>query len=297
MKLAHWIKVFYMHLKQRTLTKAATCSGVGVHSGKNVNLTIKPAPVNHGIRFIRTDLPDNPGVSALFKKVVDTSLATVIGDEGLIISTIEHLMACFAGMSIDNAVVELDSYEVPIMDGSALPFVSMILDAGIKEQIGPKFCIKVNKPIELKENGKSVSIYPCPEYRITCTISYDHPLIKTQTYTLSVNEKAFKNEICGARTFGFLQEYEMMKKYGLGIGCSMDNVIVIDKDTVVNKEGLRYDDEFVRHKVLDCLGDFSLLGMPLMGHIVANKSGHFFNHAFLNNFFAHKKSWETIAIK
>jgi UDP-3-O-[3-hydroxymyristoyl] N-acetylglucosamine deacetylase len=269
---------------------------VGVHSGKKVNLTIKPAPSNHGIKFVRTDLLDCPCISAHFNMVVDTSLATVIGYEGFIVSTIEHLMASFSGLSIDNALVEIDSYEMPIMDGSAGPFASMIRSAGIREQDAPRYFFVVKKPIELKEEDKMVGIYPCSTYKITCTIEYDHSLINKQSYSVDLSEQVFEREICRARTFGFLNEYEYLKRYGLARGVSLDNVVVVDSKDVINKDGLRYKDEFVRHKILDCIGDFSLLGMPILGHVVVSKSGHAFNHAFLKKFFFQKESWETRTI-
>lgn len=282
-----------MHIQQRTVARPFSCSGVGVHSGKKANLTIKPAPSNHGIKFIRTDLPDSPSISAHFNMVVDTSQATVIGYDGYIISTIEHLMATFAGLSIDNALVELDTYEMPIMDGSAGTFTSLIKEAGIEEQAAPRYYFVVKKPIELKKDGKSVGVYPCSTYKITCTIEYDHTLINRQVYSVDVSEQVFEREISRARTFGFLHDYEYLKYYGLARGVSLENVVVIDKHDVVNDDGLRYQDEFVRHKILDCIGDFSLLGMPILGHVVVSKSGHAFNHAFLKEFFAQKESWET----
>ena len=278
---------------QQTINKPVSCSGVGVHSGKTVHLTIKPAPVNHGIRFVRIDLPGRPGVTAHFNNVVDTSLATVIGAEGCIVSTVEHLMASFTGMSIDNAIIDVDAYELPIMDGSAGPFTALIKSAGTLRQEGRKCYFKVKEPISLSENGKSVNVYPAAEFRITCTIAYDHPLIGTQTCDFVIGCETFEKEICSARTFGFLHEVEMMKRYGLARGGSLDNAVVIDKDRVLNEGGLRYPDEFVRHKMLDCIGDFALIGMPIMGHVVASKSGHAFNHAFIEKFFKEKGSWET----
>jgi UDP-3-O-[3-hydroxymyristoyl] N-acetylglucosamine deacetylase len=283
-----------MKRNQQTIQSPASCSGVGVHSGKTVNLTIKPAPVNHGIRFVRTDLPGRPAVTAHFNNVVDTSLATVIGTEGCIVSTIEHLMAGFFGMSIDNATVEVDAYELPIMDGSAGPFTRLIKSAGTQVQEGPKCYFNVKAPISLSENGKSVAVYPSDELRLTCSIVYDHPLIGTQTCDFVIDRETFEKEICSARTFGFLHEVEMMKRYGLGRGGSLENAVVIDGDRVLNEGGLRFSDEFVRHKALDCLGDFSLIGMPIMGHVVTEKSGHAFNHAFLEKFFAEKGSWDTV---
>ena len=278
---------------QRTLAKPVHCSGIGLHSGQPVNLTINPAPINHGIKFIRTDLPDCPSISAHFNMVVDTSLATVIGYNGFIISTIEHLMASFAGLSIDNALVKLDAYEVPIMDGSAGPFTALINTVGVKEQTGPRCFFIINEPIELKENGKSVGLYPSSSFQITYTIDYDHPLIKTQSYSVNLTTDIFESEISRARTFGFLEEIEYLKKYGFAKGGSLENAIVLDQSDIVNEDGLRYQDEFVRHKILDSLGDFSLLGMPVLGHFVADRSGHAFNHAFLNKFFGNKDSWET----
>lgn len=282
---------------QQTINTPVTCSGVGVHSGKPVHLTIKPAPVNHGIRFVRTDLPGRPGVTAHFNNVVDTSLATVIGAEGCIVSTVEHLMAGFTGMAIDNAIVEVDAYELPIMDGSAGPFTELIKSAGSLGQDGRKCYFKVNEPISLSKNGKSVTVYPADKFRIACTIAYDHPLIGTQSCDFAIDRQTFEKEISSARTFGFLHEVEMMKRYGLARGGSLDNAVVIDGDRVLNEGGLRYPDEFVRHKVLDCIGDFALIGMPIMGHVVATKSGHAFNHAFLEKFFREKGSWETCTLE
>jgi UDP-3-O-[3-hydroxymyristoyl] N-acetylglucosamine deacetylase len=285
-----------MYIHQRTIAKPVNCTGVGIHSGKTVNLTIKPAPPNHGIKFIRKDLLNCPVISAHFNMVVDTSLATVIGYEGFIVSTIEHLMASFAGLSIDNALVEVDNYEMPIMDGSAGPFTTMIKSAGIRELDAPRYFFVVKEPIELNEDGKMVGIYPCSTYKITCTIEYDHPLINRQTYSVEISDRVWERDISKARTFGFLHEYEYLKQYGLARGVTLENVIAIDDNDVINEGGLRYQDEFVRHKILDCIGDFSLLGMPILGHVVAEKAGHAFNHSFLKKFFAEKESWETRTI-
>ena len=278
---------------QRTLEKAVSCSGIGLHSGKTVHLTMKPAAVNHGIKFVRKDLPDNPSIPARFNCVVDTSLATVIGSDGVIVSTVEHLMACLAGLSIDNVIVELDSYEVPVMDGSAGPFTRLILEAGIRELEAPRHFFILKEPIELEQDGKFVGAYPDDSFKITCHIEFEHPLIRSQSYTIEVVDHVFEREISRARTFGFLHEVEYMKRYGLARGGSLDNAVVIDENKVLNDEGLRYRDEFVRHKLLDCIGDFSLIGMPILAHIVTRKSGHAFNHAFLEKFFNEKASWQT----
>ena len=278
---------------QRTLDQKVSFSGIGLHSGKEVHLTLKPAPISHGIKFIRKDLPDNPTIPARFNCVVDTSLATVIGLDGAIVSTIEHLMACLAGLSIDNVIVELDSYEVPVMDGSAGPFTRMILEAGIREQKAERHFFVLKKPIELEQDGKFVGVYPDTTFKITCNIEFEHHLIRKQSCSIEVVEHIFEREISSARTFGFLHEVEYMKRCGLARGGSLDNAVVIDKSDILNEEGLRYRDEFVRHKLLDCIGDFSLLGIPILGHIVTRKSGHAFNHAFLKKFFNNKTCWQT----
>jgi UDP-3-O-[3-hydroxymyristoyl] N-acetylglucosamine deacetylase len=278
------------------LDKEVYCAGIGLHSGKTVHLSLKPAPVNHGIKFVRKDLPDDPTIPARFNRVVDTSLATVIGSDGVIISTIEHLMACLAGLSIDNILVELDSYEVPVMDGSAGPFTSMILEAGIREQSASRHFFVLKEPIELKQDGKFVGAYPDTTFKISCNIEFDHPLIRKQSCSIEVVDYIFEREVSYARTFGFLHEVEYMKQYGLARGGSLNNAVVIDENHILNEEGLRYRDEFVRHKLLDCIGDFSLLGMPILAHIVTSKSGHAFNHAFLEKFFNKKASWQTLTL-
>jgi UDP-3-O-[3-hydroxymyristoyl] N-acetylglucosamine deacetylase len=264
-----------------------------VHSGQTVNVTIHPAPPNHGIQFKRLDIPESPSIPAIFSKVVDTSLATVIGDNGCIVSTIEHLMACFSGLCIDNALVELDAYELPIMDGSSGPFTRLLQGAGRQTQEAFRQFFIVKSPIGVQENGKSVCIYPSDGFKVTYTIEFDHPLVKTQNYSVSIFRESFAKEISHARTFGFIRDIEMLKTYGLAKGGSFENAIVLDAETVLNPEGLRYENEFVRHKILDCIGDLSLLGMPILGHVVLNRSGHTFNHLFLEKFFTEKNAWEA----
>jgi len=281
---------------QRTLSENVRFSGIGLHSGKKVQLTLKPAPINYGIKFVRKDLPDNPTIPARFNCVVDTSLATVIGSDGVIVSTIEHLMACLAGLSIDNVVVELNSYEVPVMDGSAGPFTCMIMEAGIQEQAAPRHFFVLKEPIELEQDGKFVGAYPDTTFKITCNIDFEHPLIRQQSCSIEVLDQIFEREISSARTFGFLHEVEYLKRYGLARGGSLDNAVVIAENAILNSDGLRFRDEFVRHKLLDCIGDFALLGMPILAHIVTRKSGHAFNHAFLENFFNTKASWQTLTL-
>jgi UDP-3-O-[3-hydroxymyristoyl] N-acetylglucosamine deacetylase len=279
--------------KQKTIANTISCKGVGVHSGKTVNMTILPAPVNHGIKFVRVDLPDKPSILAHFNMVKDTSLATVIGSEGAIVSTIEHIMSCFAGMGIDNAIVEIDDYEVPIMDGSARLFVEMIKKTGIYKQDKAKFFFIVKKPIELKEKDKSVCVYPAPFLKITYTIEFEHNIIGAQTYAVKLSPETFEKDIASARTFGFYKDFETLKRYGFAKGGSLDNAVVISEEGTLNKEGLRFKDEFVRHKILDCIGDFALIGLPIIGHIKLHKSGHAFNHTFLKKFFKEKDCWET----
>ena len=278
---------------QQTLAKKLTCSGIGVHSGKKATITIHPAPENHGIRFKRVDLPGTPDIPALFKMVVDTSLATVVGNQGAIVSTIEHLMASFAGLGIDNALVEVDDYEMPIMDGSAKDFTRALTAAGTIEQDAPKHFIIVKKTIQVQDQDKSVMVLPEPCFKITCSIDFPHPLIGKQRIIYDRANNNFEQEVSRARTFGFIKDLELLKKLSLGRGGSLDNAIVIDKDRILNEEGLRYPDEFVRHKLLDSLGDFSLLGMPIQGHIITHKSGHTLNHLFIKTFLENKDCWET----
>ncbi len=283
-------------VQQRTLAKALHFKGIGVHSGKPVNLTIKPAPPNSGINFRRVDLPTAPMVRAIFKRVVDTSLATVIGEGGCIVSTIEHLMACLSGLSIDNAICELDDYEAPIMDGSAGQFTRAIQSTGIVRQDAPRMYFIIKEPIQLVEGDKAVYLYPARERRISCTIQFEHPAIAEQSMDFILSETNFVKEICDARTFGFLHEVEYMQFFGLAKGGSLNNSVVIDENGVINEGGLRHPDEFVRHKILDAIGDFALLGMPILGHLVLHKSGHNFNHQFLTTFFDNKSAWKTASL-
>ncbi len=282
---------------QKTLAEQVVCCGVGVHSGKETIVTIKPASVNHGIVFRRIDLPGMYDIQALFKLVVDTSLATVIGTNGAIVSTIEHLMAAFAGLGIDNALVEINDYEVPVMDGSAKEFAAGFIKAGIIEQEAPKQFFVVKEPIKLLEDDKFVVVYPEESRKITCLVDFDHPLIGEQEFVFDPDTDNFKEQISCARTFGFIRDIEYLKKFGLGKGGSLDNAIIIDNDKILNKDGLRYEDEFVRHKLLDSLGDFSLLGMPIMGHIKTYKSGHALNHLFVKKFLQESDKWETCSVR
>ncbi|PID74991.1 MAG: UDP-3-O-[3-hydroxymyristoyl] N-acetylglucosamine deacetylase [Desulfobacterales bacterium] len=281
------------YLKQKTIGRNMEFSGTGVHSGKTNHIVIKPAPANHGIQFLRVDLPGTAPIQALFHKVVDTSLATVLGENGTIVSTIEHLMASFAGLGIDNALVEMDEYEMPIMDGSAHVFTQKILQAGVVTQNLPKHVFMVKKPFRVEQGDKFVQVLPAPFFKVTCSIEFDHPLIGKQEISFDHIQNDFAREISRARTFGFMKDIAMLERFGLGKGGSLDNAIIIDQDSILNEEGLRYPDEFVRHKLLDSLGDFSLLGMGIQGHIVCHKSGHELNHLFIKSFLDNRNAWET----
>lgn len=281
------------HFHQQTLAGPISCEGIGVHSGKATGIIIQPAPVNHGIRFRRIDLPGTPDIQALFKTVVDTSLATVVGKDGVIISTIEHLMAAFAGLGIDNALVKIDGYEMPIMDGSSKAFAEKITRAGIRQQAALRWYFVITRPIRIEDGDKFVEIVPKKSFTIHCTIEFDHPLIGRQEILFDAVHDDFLEKISPARTFGFLQDLEYLKRFSLGRGGSLETAVVIDKDKILNPGGLRFPDEFVRHKLLDSLGDFSLLGMPIQGHITTHKSGHAMNHAFIKELLAQRDAWET----
>jgi UDP-3-O-[3-hydroxymyristoyl] N-acetylglucosamine deacetylase len=239
-----------------------------------VELTIRPAPPDTGIRFIRKDILGKPVIRAHFESVVDTNLSTTIGVNGYRVSTIEHLMAAFFGLGIDNARVEVDGPEVPIMDGSAGPFVFLIKSAGIKEQKNPKRFLVIRKPLKIRDGNRIISLLPSKELKVSYSIDFNHPLIRNQNYELHFSGKDFVEEISRARTFGFLKDIQTMWENGLAMGGSLDNAIVIDEYRVLNEDGLRYHDEFVRHKILDFLGDLAILGCPVIGHFVVQKSGH-----------------------
>jgi UDP-3-O-[3-hydroxymyristoyl] N-acetylglucosamine deacetylase len=281
-----------MPLRQRTVQGEIGCTGIGLHTGRKVAITIKPLPPNSGIRFWRSDLVDCPHIAARLENVVDTRLATTIGRNGHIVSTVEHLMSAFAGMGIDNALVELDGPEIPIMDGSAGPFMYLLRNVGIRLQDEVKKFFLIKKPFSLKSGDKNISVYPSRELKITYIIDFDHPLLSEQTYVLRFSGAAFMKEISRARTFGFLKDVEILKNNGFAQGGSLNNAIVLDDFRVLNSDGLRYRDEFVRHKILDLIGDLHLLGMPIIGHFVINKSGHTLNHIFLTELRKRRKCWK-----
>ncbi len=276
---------------QHTIASEVRCAGIGLHNGLEVNLTIKPAPVNTGIIFIRTDLPGEPSVPGHYNYIKDTTLATTLGAGTASVSTVEHLMAAFMGMGIDNAYVEMNGPEVPSLDGSAEPFVFMLKKARPVTQKEKRMYIKILKPIQVRCEGKTLSIYPDNCLKITYSIDFDHPLIKQQNYSMTLSEEQFCREISNARTFGFLCEVQNLKKNGFALGGSLDNAIVVDDRTILNEGGLRFEDEFVRHKILDLLGDLALLGKPVLGHIVAHKSGHTLHHRLLQKMAIQTERW------
>ncbi|MBW1981002.1 MAG: UDP-3-O-acyl-N-acetylglucosamine deacetylase [Deltaproteobacteria bacterium] len=283
-----------MHLHQRTVNGEICCTGIGLHSGKKITLSIKPLPPNSGIRFYRKDQPNCPYIPARLENVVDTRLATTIGENGYIVSTVEHLLSAFAGMGIDNALVELNGPEVPIMDGSAGPFIYLLRNVGVRKQEEIKKFLVIRKPLTLRRGDKSISVYPSRELKITYRVHFNHPLVSHQSFVLCFSGPTYIKEISRARTFGFLKDVETLKNNGFARGGSLDNAIVLDNYRVLNTDGLRYEDEFVRHKILDLMGDLYLFGMPIIGHFVADKSGHTLNHALLKRLHNHRACWTVV---
>lgn len=278
---------------QKTLAEKISCVGIGLHSGKKVSLTLLPAPVGSGISFVRTDIPKSPAIEASLNNVIHTKRATTLGFNGVSVSTVEHLLSALSGLGVDNVRIEIDSAEVPIMDGSSAPFVYLIKTAGLKNQPeAGRTCYVIRKQIEITDGDKYVSISPAAEFSIDYSISFDHPMLKKQEYTFNFSSEIFEREISRARTFGFLHEVEYLKKRGFALGGSLDNAILVDRFRVLNQGGLRYDNEFVRHKILDLIGDLSLLGAPVIGSFIAYKSGHTLNNALLAKLKSSPDVWE-----
>ena len=291
------VEEFGVNHKQRTLKREVSCTGIGLHSGQRVTLVIKPAPADMGINFIRKDLPGHPSIRAHSENVVDTYLSTTIGNNGHKVSTIEHLMAAFFGLGIDNARVELDGAEVPIMDGSSGPFVFLLKSAGIRVQDKPKRFIVARKPFEYREGNREVCLFPSNELKISYTIDFHHPLLRDQSYELCFSGDNFVREISRARTFGFLKDINKLWESGLALGGSLDNAIVVDEFRILNEDGLRYSDEFVRHKILDFLGDLAIVGCPIIGHFVVKRSGHFLNQCMLKKLMDNCKLCESVSLE
>jgi UDP-3-O-[3-hydroxymyristoyl] N-acetylglucosamine deacetylase len=259
---------------QRTLAQPAACCGIGLHSGLIVNLEVRPLPPASGIVFQRVDLPGKPTVAAAIRNVASTAFATTLESRGVRVGTVEHLLAAFAGLGVDNALVQVDAAEVPIMDGSALPFVDLVRNAGVVEQGPVQPHLRVLRPVELVEADRAAGFYPGDGLDVTCRISFAHPLIGEQRVSYRHDELDFARGIGPARTFGMQRDVEVLLESGMARGGSTDNAVVLSEETVLNEGGLRFQDEFVRHKILDCIGDMALLGYPVLGHLVAIRSGH-----------------------
>ena len=285
-------------LKQRTLSSKIRASGVGLHTGKKISLTLNPAPTNSGIVFKRTDIKSAP-IKASLENVFDTRLSTSLSNDEIKISTVEHLLSALAGIGIDNAVIELDGPEVPIMDGSARPFVFMIQSAGIQEQSAAKRFIKIKKTIEVKQGEKWAKIEPFDGFKVAFTIDFDHPAFRetSQSSEIDFSSVSYLSQVSRARTFGFAKDIELLRKNNLALGGSVNNAIVIDDYKVVNEEGVRFQDEFVKHKILDAIGDLYLLGHGLIGSFSAYKSGHHLNNLLLRELINNVHAWEEVTIQ
>jgi UDP-3-O-[3-hydroxymyristoyl] N-acetylglucosamine deacetylase len=278
---------------QRTLRRPVSCSGIGLHSGNKVTLSLKPAPADYGIRFQRSDL-GGLEIPATVTHLGGIRLATGLTREAVSVETVEHLLAALTALGIDNCIVELNTPEVPIMDGSAAPFVYLILnEAGVKRLSAPKKFLKVLRPISLSQGDKRIALYPSDHFKVTYSISFDHPLIRHQSRTMKITDETFVEEIAPARTFGFLKEVEMLRQKGLALGGSLDNAIVLGETTVLNN-ALRFEDEFVRHKILDVIGDLSLVGYPVIGHLVAHRGGHALHTAFAARILEDVDAWRIV---
>ena len=286
-------------LKQRILKNIIRATGVGLHTGEQVYLTLRPAPVDTGIVFTRIDLDPIVAIEAKASNVGDTTLSTTLVKDGVRISTVEHLMSAMSGLGIDNCFVDVSASEVPIMDGSAGPFVFLIQSAGIEEQTELKKFIKIKRPISLEQYGKSVSLDPFDGFKVTYTLLYDHPVYKkyTKSATIDFSSTSFVKEVSRARTFGFMHEFEELRNRNLALGASMDNAIAVGDYKVLNEDGLRYEDEFVKHKILDSIGDLYLLGNSLIGEFKGYKSGHALNNALLRMLEENKDAWEIVSFE
>ncbi|HUJ17923.1 MAG TPA: UDP-3-O-acyl-N-acetylglucosamine deacetylase [Nitrospirota bacterium] len=280
---------------QRTIRNTVSCSGTGLHSGTPVQLRMKPAPVDTGIVFIRTDLGGRQILTAA-ANTGDTSYATTLGQNGVIVRTVEHVLSACAGLNIDNVFIEIDAEEVPIMDGSAGPFIRLIAEAGVQNQEKCQPMIKIIRPIFVRVGNKQVAIWPAEATSISYFIDFSHPLLKEQSLQYVPAEESYLREIADARTFGFVNDVQALQANGLARGASLENAVALGKDSVLNKEGLRYKDEFVRHKILDLIGDFSLVGMPVIGHIVAHKSGHALNAQMVKRILNSPQNWVIVGV-
>jgi len=282
-------------LKQRTLSSKIKASGVGLHTGQKISLTLNPAPVNSGIIFSRTDVKSG-SIKASLENVYDTRLSTTLSNNVAKISTVEHLLSALAGLGIDNAFVDVSAPEVPIMDGSAGPFVFLIQSAGIEEQNAPKKYFRITKEITVEQGDKKVSLKPFNGFKVGYTLLYDHPVHKkfTKEAFVDFSSTSFVKEVSRARTFGFMHEFEELRNRNLALGANMDNAIAVGDYRVLNEDGLRYEDEFVKHKILDSIGDLYLLGKTLIGEFHGYKSGHALNNALLRKLITSEDCWEIV---
>ena len=277
---------------QRTLRRPISCVGIGLHSGNKVTLSLKPSVVDSGIRFRRSDL-GGLEVPATVQHVGGIHYATGLMRDAVKVDTVEHLLAALVSLRIDNVVVELNSPEVPIMDGSAAPFIYLIQEAGVRQQTAPRRYLKVLRPISLSRGDKRIALYPSDHFKVTYSIAFDHPLLRHQSRTIRLSPEVFVEEIAPARTFTFLKEVEMLRQQGLALGGSLENAIVIG-DTGVLNNALRFEDEFVRHKILDVIGDMALVGRPIIGHLVAHRGGHALHTAFAAQVLQDTEAWEVV---
>jgi UDP-3-O-[3-hydroxymyristoyl] N-acetylglucosamine deacetylase len=276
---------------QRTLRRPISCVGIGLHSGNKVKLSLKPAGLDHGIRFRRTDL-GNFEVPATVSNLAGIQLATGLSRDQVSVETVEHLLSALVSLGIDNVIVELNSPEVPIMDGSAAPFVYLIQEAGVKRQAKNRKFLRIIRPIAMSRGDKRIAIYPSDHFKVTYSVSYDHPLLRHQSRTLEITEESFVEEIAPARTFTFLKDVEMLRQNGLALGGSLENAVVLGETGVLN--ALRFEDEFVRHKILDAVGDLALVGYPVVGHLVAHRAGHALHTEFAARILEETHAWRLI---
>lgn len=286
-------------IRQRTLKNVIKATGVGLHTGKKVFLTLRPAPPDTGIIFRRVDLPQVVEIEASPQNVGDTTLSTTLVKGDVRISTVEHLLSALAGLGIDNAYVDVSAPEVPIMDGSAGPFVFLIQSAGMEEQNAPKRFIRIKKSLRVDDGDKWASFEPYDGFKVTFTIDFDHPVFeaKAQTASIDFSSTSFVKEVSRARTFGFMRDIEALRQRRLALGGSMDNAIVVDSSGVLNEDGLRCADEFVKHKILDAIGDLYLLGHSLIGSFTGYKSGHGLNNQLLRDLLRQEDAWEEVSFE
>lgn len=277
---------------QRTICRSITCAGIGLHSGHRVTLTLRPAPADFGIRFRRADL-GGLEIPARVEHVASLNYATGLSFAGASVETVEHLLAALVSQGVDNVAIELNTSEVPIMDGSAAPFVYLLQEAGIRKLGTPRRYLKVLRPVSLAKGDKHIAIYPSDDFRISYTISFDHPLLRHQSRSMAITSDTFAEELAPARTFGFLKDLEMLRQQGLTLGGSLDNAVVLGETGVLNNT-LRFEDEFVRHKILDAIGDLALIGSPIIGHVVAHRGGHALHAALGTRLLDERDAWTFV---